>query len=61
MFETSSLPTVSTRTQSRNYRFYNGEVKDSIDTSDIQSELETRLLEYAAEKGFAVDDELKTI
>lgn len=32
--------------------FYNGEVKDSIDTSDIQSELETRLLEYAAEKGF---------
>ena len=39
--------------------FYNGEVKDSIDTSDIQSELETRLLEYAAEKGFAVDDELK--
>ena len=40
--------------------FYNGEVKDSIDTSDIQSELETRLLEYAAEKGFAVDDELKS-
>ena len=39
--------------------FYNGEVKDSIDTSDIQSELETRLLEYAAEKGFAVDGELK--
>ena len=35
-------------------------VKDSIDTSDIQSELETRLLEYAAEKGFAVDDELKS-
>ena len=28
-------------------------------TSDIQSELETRLLEYAAEKGFAVDGELK--
>lgn len=40
--------------------FYNGEVKDSIDTSDIQSELETRLLEYAAEKGFAVDNELKS-
>lgn len=39
--------------------FYNGEVKDSIDTSDIQSEFETRLLEYAAEKGFAVDGELK--
>lgn len=27
--------------------FYNGEVKDSIDTSDIQSEFETRLLELS--------------
>lgn len=50
---------IQTDTEAVIHDFYNGETKSAVDTSDMEAKLSAALLEYAKEKGYTINDELR--